>query len=85
MQIRFQPTPPLPSTSVWILFFKGDMTEILWMTINQRTTNKLQNKENTVQGYLEMSNQNTKKSPGIEGVLFKYTGRWERLILGLSE
>ena len=44
------------------------------MTINQRTTNKLQNKETTIQGYLEMSNQNIKKSPGIEGVLFKYTG-----------
>ena len=33
----------------------------------------LQNKETTVQSYQKMSNQNTKKSPGIEFVLFKCT------------
>ena len=33
----------------------------------------LQNKENSVQSYRRMSNQNTKKSPGIEFALFNCT------------
>ena len=33
----------------------------------------LQNKETTAQSYLKISNQNTKKSPGVEGALFNCT------------
>ena len=37
----------------------------------------LQNKENTVQNYQKMSNQNTKKSSTIQSVLFNCTGEME--------
>ena len=34
----------------------------------------LQNEETTIQSYQKMSNQNTKKSPGMEFALFDCTG-----------
>ena len=43
---------------------------ILWITINQKPQTTLQNKESTVQNYRKMSNQNSKKSPGIDCALF---------------
>ena len=43
---------------------------ILSTAINQRTAKMLQSKETTVQSYWKMSNENTKKSPGIECASF---------------
>ena len=63
------------STSVPILFFKGDMTDIFRELLSiKETQTTLQNKETTVQSYRKISNQNAKKSPGIEVVLFICTG-----------
>ena len=62
------------STSVPILFFKGDMTDIFRELLSiKETQTTLQNKETTVQSYRKISNQNA-KSPGIEVVLFICTG-----------
>ena len=74
--------PLLPSTSVRILFFKGNMTDIFCelLSIKEPQTT-LQNKETTVQSYRKMSIQNTKKSLGIEVVLLTVRGRWEWTIL----
>ena len=67
---------PSPSTSVRILFFKEDMTEIYFVNYCQsKKHTTLQNKETTVQSYQKCLNQNTKKSPGIEGALFNCTGK----------
>ena len=61
--------PPL-STNIQVLFLKEDMTdkfsELLSIKEPQRM---LQNKEITLQSYHKMSNQNTKKSCGIEFLL----------------
>ena len=63
------------STSVPILFYKGDMTDIFRELLSiKETQTTLQNKETTVQSYRKISNQNAKKSPGIEVVLFICTG-----------
>ena len=63
------------STSVPILFFKGDMTDIFRELLSiKETQTTLQNKETTVQSYRKTSNKNAKKSPGIEVVLFICTG-----------
>ena len=66
---------PPPSASVLILFFKEDITDIFCESVSiKEPQTRSQNKETTVQNYQEMSNQNTKKSPGIEIVLFNCTG-----------
>ena len=66
---------PPPSTSVLILFFKEDITDIFCESVSiKEPQTRSQNKETTVQNYQEMLNQNTKKSPGIEIALFNCTG-----------
>ena len=67
-----------PSTSTQILFFKEDSADKFceFLSIREPQTT-LQIKETTVQSHRKMSNQNTKKSPGIEFTLFNYTGDME--------
>ena len=52
------------------------MPDFLQITINQRTTKMLQNKQTTVYTklYQKMSNQNTKKNPGIKCALSNCKG-----------
>ena len=66
----FNIQPLSSSTSVRILFFKGDMTGIFCelLSIKDLQTT-LQNKETTVQSYRKMSIQSNKKSLGIKVVL----------------
>ena len=77
MLLAYTPSPP--STSAQILFFKEDMAykfcEFLSIWEPQTT---LQIKETTVQSYRKITNQNTKKNPGIEFTLFNYTRDMER-------
>ena len=47
------------------------------LSIKEPQTN-LQNKETTVQSYRKTSNQNTKKSPGIEFALFNCAGKMRK-------
>ena len=63
-----------PITNILIVFFKEDMTKICFVNFYQSKTTINQNKETTVSSYWKMSNQNTKKSPGIEFALFNCTG-----------
>ena len=61
--------------NVRILFFKEDITDIFCELLSIKEPQAtLQNKETTVQSYRKMANQNTKKSPGIEFVLFNCMG-----------
>ena len=49
------------------------MTDIYFVNYYQWTQTMLQNKETAVQSYRKMSNQNIKKSAGIEDELFNCT------------
>lgn len=75
------PLPPVGAHTIlaYILFFKGDMTRYIFCELlsikGSQTT--LQNKETNVQSYGKMSNQNTRKVPGIEFSLFNCTGETE--------
>ena len=60
-------------TSIQIVFLKEDMTDIFCEILSIKEPQTLQNKETTVQSYQKISNQNTKKSPGIEFALFNCT------------
>ena len=51
------------------------MTDIFCQLLSVKEPQTFQNKENTIQSYQKMLNQNTKKSPGIEFALFSYTGK----------
>ena len=52
------------------------MTDIFYKLLSiKELYTKLQNKEAIVQSYRKMSNQNTKKSPGIQSALFNCTER----------
>ena len=61
---------PSPSTSIQVLFLKEDMTDIFSELLSIKEPQRmLQNKEIALQSYRKMSNQNTKKSCGIEFLL----------------
>ena len=66
--------PLPPSTSLWTLLFKKDITAIFCelLSIKEPQTN-LQNKETTVQSYRKMLSQNTKKNLDTEFALFNCT------------
>ena len=51
------------------------MTEISFVNYYQSNNHRQRYKaiETTVQSYQKMSNQNTKKSPGIKGALLNYS------------
>ena len=70
----FSPHPLPLSTSVRI---KGYMTEIYFVNYYQRTTNYVTKERQYCNCYRQMSNQNIKKSPGIEGALLNCTGKME--------
>ena len=62
---------PLPlSTSARILFLKGDMKKIYFVNFYKPKDHKQYYKNKEATDYRKMSNQNTKKSPGIEVEFF---------------
>ena len=59
-----------------IVFFKENMTDVLQLLSIKEPQAMLQNKQATVYTklYQKMSNQNTKKNPGIKCALFSCKG-----------
>lgn len=68
--LSYKPSPLVQAHG--FLFFKEDANKIYFIyTIKESHTS--QNKEITVQNHQKISNQNTKKNPGIESALFNCT------------
>ena len=67
----FSLQPILPSTSVWIIFSKDDLTDIFCELLSFKgPQTMLQNEETTVQSYQKIFSLKTKKSPGDQGCAF---------------
>ena len=67
----FSLQPILPSTSIWIIFLKDDLTDMFCELLSFKEPQAmLQKKEATVQSYQKMLCLKTKKSPVDQGCAF---------------